>query len=163
MPTESESVRRPFTTRCLNGVVRAYSSSKCSGWSFMVSAQKSTLSDSVIVRPRSWWIVSPTTNSSKYLPVKRAPTRLRAQILLAGPCLGIPMRPEMKDNLLLVGKSILLALGGLIAVAATVELVVGGPSARAFEYLLVGLALAVPPLAFAFRDAVRAGRRTESD
>ena len=73
------------------------------------------------------------------------------------------MRPEMKDNLLLVGKSILLALGGLIAVAAIVELKVGGPSARAFEYLLVGLALAVPPLAFAFRDAVRAGRRTESD
>lgn len=66
---------------------------------------------------------------------------------------------ETKDMLLLVGKSILLALGGLVAVAAVVDIRVDGPGRRNLVALVVGLSMAVPPLALAFRDAVRHGKR----
>ncbi|MFA5860393.1 MAG: hypothetical protein WDA16_01730 [Candidatus Thermoplasmatota archaeon] len=69
------------------------------------------------------------------------------------------MRAETKESIALVGKSVLLVLGGTISVAALVELGVGGPGVRAFVYLVAGLALAIPPLALSFRDAVRAKRR----
>lgn len=69
------------------------------------------------------------------------------------------MRQETKDNLALAGKSLLVIVGGLLVVAATVDLVVGGPRLRDLAYLLVGLLLSVPPVAFAFLDALKAGRR----
>lgn len=69
------------------------------------------------------------------------------------------MRADQKENLVLVGKSLLLVIGGIVALAAIVELKVGGPSLRALAYLLVGLALALPPLVLAFRDAARSKRR----
>lgn len=72
------------------------------------------------------------------------------------------MRRDTKDNLLLVVKSVLLVLGAVLTVAALVELFVGGPSVKAFQYLLVGLVLSVPPLAFAFRDALRSKREVEA-
>lgn len=65
------------------------------------------------------------------------------------------MRQETKEWLLLMGKSILLILGGILTVAALVDLAVVGPNARALLVLAVGLLLAVPPLAFAFRDSLR--------
>jgi hypothetical protein len=73
--------------------------------------------------------------------------------------LAMNVERETRENLALVAKSIVLVLGGLMAVSATVELVVGGVGARAVAFLLVGLALAVPPLGLAFRDAVRHARR----
>jgi hypothetical protein len=66
--------------------------------------------------------------------------------------------PATKESLALVGKSLLFVLGGIVAVAALVQLVVSGPEWEAALYLLVGLALMVPPLALAFRDAVRNAR-----
>lgn len=68
------------------------------------------------------------------------------------------MRPETKENLALAGKSVLLILGGIVASAAAVDLVVEGLRARTLAYLVVGLALAGVPLALAFRDAARAAR-----
>lgn len=65
-------------------------------------------------------------------------------------------RQEIVDWILLMGKSVLLVVGGILVVAGLVDLVVAGWNLRASVVLLVGLALAVPPLAFAFRDAVRA-------
>lgn len=55
----------------------------------------------------------------------------------------------------LVGKSILLVIGGILAVAALVELSVGGWSVKAAAYLVVGLVLVGYPLGTAFRDAIR--------
>lgn len=55
----------------------------------------------------------------------------------------------------LVGKSILLVLGGILAIAALVELSVGGWSVKAAIYLVVGLALVGYPLGTSFRDAIR--------
>lgn len=69
------------------------------------------------------------------------------------------MRAETKDNLLLAGKSVLVIVGCIVTIAATVDLVVGGPRLRDLAYLLVGLLLVVPPVALAFRDAVRHGRQ----
>lgn len=68
-------------------------------------------------------------------------------------------RQEIVDWILLMGKSVLLVVGGILVVAGLVDLVVAGWNLRAGIVLLVGLALAVPPLAFAFRDAVAATRR----
>ena len=70
-----------------------------------------------------------------------------------------PMRQEAKEWLLLVGKSILLVVGGILVVAALVELFVGGFSLLALGVLAMGLALAVPPLAFAWLDALREARK----
>lgn len=69
------------------------------------------------------------------------------------------MRAETKEWLLLLGKTALLIVGGILVVAALVELYAGGPGVRAFVVLVAGLALAVPPLAFAYRDAVREARK----
>lgn len=69
------------------------------------------------------------------------------------------MREDQKDWLLLMGKSMLFVLGGVLVVAGLVDLVVAGPNLRAGSVLAVGLLLSVPPLALAFRDAVRAARR----
>lgn len=69
------------------------------------------------------------------------------------------MREETRDWLFLTGKTLLLVGGGILVVAALVELVVGGPSALALGVLAAGLLLAVPPLALAFRDAVREARK----
>ena len=68
------------------------------------------------------------------------------------------VRPEAKEGLALVGKSLLVVVGGVVTSAAAVDLVVDGFSARGLAYLAVGLALAGAPLALAFRDAARAGR-----
>lgn len=69
------------------------------------------------------------------------------------------MRPETKEWLALMGKTLLLVVGGVVAVAALVDLVVAGWTLVAAAYLLAGLLLCIPPIAFAFRDAVRAARR----
>jgi len=69
------------------------------------------------------------------------------------------VRQETKDNLALAGKSVLVIVGGLLVVASTVDLLVAGPRLRDFASLLVGLLLCVPPLALAFADAVKHGRR----
>lgn len=64
------------------------------------------------------------------------------------------MRQEVKDWILLLGKSLLLVLGGILFLAGLVDLVVDGPDRLNLLVLAMGLLLAVPPLAFAFRDAV---------
>lgn len=72
------------------------------------------------------------------------------------------MQEATRDNLLLVGKSLLFVLGGVMVVSAVVELGVAGWSLRAGGFLVVGLALCGTPLALAFRDAVRAARRGDA-
>lgn len=81
------------------------------------------------------------------------------------------MREDVRDWLLLGGKSILFIVGGLMMTAALLQLAVGGPwlvrgdtALQTFEksaglVLLAGAALALPPLAFAFRDAYRQARK----
>lgn len=69
------------------------------------------------------------------------------------------MRAEVRDWLLLMGKSALLVVGGILVVAALVDLVVVGWNLRATLVLLLGLALAVPPLAFAFLDALKQAKK----
>ena len=69
------------------------------------------------------------------------------------------MREEVREWLFLMGKSILLVVGGILVVAGLVDLVVVGWNVRAALVLFAGLALAVPPIAFAFRDAVREAKK----
>lgn len=81
------------------------------------------------------------------------------------------VREEVKDWIFLIGKTILVIVGGLLILAALVEISVGGPwfvrgatPIETFEksaglVLLAGLLLAVPPMALAFRDAVREARK----
>lgn len=86
------------------------------------------------------------------------------------------MRESFREWLGLVVKTLLFLVGGILVTAALVELSVGGPwfvrGATALEtfeksaglVLLFGLALCIPPLALAFRDAyreARKGRRSE--
>lgn len=68
------------------------------------------------------------------------------------------MREDVRDWILLIGKSILFVIGGITATASVVELIVGGFSWLAVGYLAFGLALAVPPVVLAFRDAYVAAR-----
>ena len=68
-------------------------------------------------------------------------------------------------------RSFLFLVGGVLVLAALTEIFVGGTwfvrgetFAETFEQsavllLLLGLAMTVPPLAFAFRDAVREARK----
>lgn len=71
-----------------------------------------------------------------------------------------PVRDETRDWLLLMGKSALMVVGGILVMAGLVDLVVlKGRTPRGFVVLALGLLLAVPPLAFAFRDALRDARR----
>lgn len=79
-------------------------------------------------------------------------------------------RAAIREWLVTMGKSVVFLVGLVLVMAALVDLAVGGSFYRGGEnleetlkaspglVLLIGLALAVPPLAFAFRDAVRAGR-----
>jgi len=69
------------------------------------------------------------------------------------------MRDEVRDWLLLMGKSVLAVIGAILVVAALVDLVVAGWSLRTAAVLAVGLAMCVPPVAFAFRDALREARK----
>lgn len=69
------------------------------------------------------------------------------------------MRQETVEWLLLIGKSVLFVLGGILVMASLVDLVVDGPSVLAFGVLALGLLLALPPLGFAFRDALREARK----
>lgn len=69
------------------------------------------------------------------------------------------MREEVRDWLFLMGKSLLLIVGGILTVAALVDLSVIGWNTRAVLVLLAGLALALPPLALAFRDAVKEAKK----
>lgn len=64
----------------------------------------------------------------------------------------------MREGLLLVAKTLATLLGIVLLMAALVELSVAGPTPRGLGALGAGLLLAVPPFAFAFRDAVRAAR-----
>jgi hypothetical protein len=73
--------------------------------------------------------------------------------------LAMNVERETRENLALVAKSIVLVLGGLMAVSATVELVVGGVGARALAVRQVGRARAVAPRGLAVRGAVRHARR----
>jgi len=65
MPIISPSVNRLLTMRWPNSVLPANSSSRCSGWTFMVSELNSTLSISVTVRVQGCSNAWPTANSSK--------------------------------------------------------------------------------------------------
>lgn len=69
------------------------------------------------------------------------------------------MREDVRDWILLMGKSILMVVGGILVLAGLVDLIVERGSLRGAVALLVGLLLAVPPLAFAFRDAAREARK----
>lgn len=69
------------------------------------------------------------------------------------------MREDVKDWLFLMGKSIVIVFGGILFVAGLLDLVVDGYSHLAAGVLALGLLLAVPPLAFAFRDALAEARR----
>ncbi len=73
------------------------------------------------------------------------------------------MREAVRDWLSLMVKSALLILGGVLIVAGLVDLVVVGINARAATVLAIGLLLAVPPLGFAFRDALREARKGHRD
>lgn len=66
---------------------------------------------------------------------------------------------ERRDWLFLMGKTLVLIVGSVLVVAALVDLVVDGWSWGTVSVLLVGLALAVPPIALAFRDALREARK----
>lgn len=69
------------------------------------------------------------------------------------------VRQETKEWLLLMGKSALFVLGGILIAAGLVDLVVDGFTWLAGGVLALGLLLAVPPLAFSFRDAYREARK----
>ena len=69
------------------------------------------------------------------------------------------MRQEAKDWLFLMGKSVLVIVGGILVAGGLVELVVAGPTRRGLGALAVGLLLCVPPMALAFRDAVREAKK----
>lgn len=70
------------------------------------------------------------------------------------------MRDETRDWLKLMAKSFLMVVGGILFVAGLVDLVVTRrPGVRNMGALLVGLAMCVPPLAFAFREALAEARK----
>jgi hypothetical protein len=71
----------------------------------------------------------------------------------------VRVRQEVKEWLWLTLKTLLLIVGGILVLAALVDLVVAGLSWLAVGILALGLALALPPLAFAFRDAYREARK----
>lgn len=64
------------------------------------------------------------------------------------------MRAELKEWLWLAAKTLAMVFGGILVLAALVDLVVDGFSWETAGVLAIGLAVAIPPLAFAFRDAV---------
>ena len=64
MPIIRPKVNRLFTMRWPNSVFEANSSSRCSGWTFMVSELNRTLSISVTVRVHSCSNTRPTVKSS---------------------------------------------------------------------------------------------------
>ena len=66
---------------------------------------------------------------------------------------------EVKDWIFLIVKSIFVIIGGILFVAALVDLVVGGFTWLTLGVLVLGLALWVPPMAFAYRDAVREAKK----
>lgn len=72
------------------------------------------------------------------------------------------MRETTRDNLALVGKSLVFVLGGVMVVSSIVELGVAGWSLRAAGFLGAGLLLCGVPLVIAFRDAARAARRGDA-
>jgi hypothetical protein len=63
-PTATLIVNRPLTSRSPNWVSAAKSALRWSGCWFIVVSQNTWLSRSLIVRRRSWSIVSPTVNAS---------------------------------------------------------------------------------------------------
>lgn len=69
------------------------------------------------------------------------------------------MRQEAKEWIFLMGKSILVILGGILVAGGLVELVVAGPTKRGLGALAVGLLMCVPPMALAFRDALGEARK----
>ena len=66
---------------------------------------------------------------------------------------------DRRDWLFLMGKSLLVILGGVLLTAGLVDLVVDGYSHLSAGILTLGLLLAVPPMALAFRDALREARK----
>lgn len=66
---------------------------------------------------------------------------------------------ERLDWLFLIGKTLLVIVGGILFVAGLVDLVVIGPTLQGTGVLFLGLALAGPPIAFAFRDAVKEAKK----
>lgn len=69
------------------------------------------------------------------------------------------VREDLRDWLLLMGKSVLMVIGGILVLGGLVDVIVLRGSLRGAAALAVGLLLAVPPLAFAFRDAAREARK----
>lgn len=69
------------------------------------------------------------------------------------------MREDIRDWIFLMGKSFLMVVGGILVLGGLVDIIVLRGSLRGVLALAAGLLLAVPPLAFAFRDAVREARK----
>src|SRR5258708_17032646 len=99
-PTTRPRVRIPFTSRRPNSVLEAKSLFTCNGCVFIVIAQKSMLSDSVMVRPSPCSKCCPTSRSSKYLPLI-GPPRVRSilardlQFALVGHAAPSPVHPRV--------------------------------------------------------------------
>jgi hypothetical protein len=72
---------------------------------------------------------------------------------------GSPVHPALKENLALAAKTVLFSLGGLLLVAALVDLVVSGPTWQGVAVLAAGALFAGLPFGFALRDALRHARR----
>lgn len=81
------------------------------------------------------------------------------------------VREALRDWLSLITKTGLFIVGGILVLAALLEMAVGTPwyarggtALETFEkspilVLLAGLLLAIPPLAIAFRDSLHAARQ----
>ncbi len=81
------------------------------------------------------------------------------------------MRQELREWFALAGKTLLMIVGGILSIAALLQIIVTGDwfvrgdgfvdtfQKSAGLVLLLGLLLAVPPLAFAFRDALHEARK----
>lgn len=66
---------------------------------------------------------------------------------------------DRRDFLVLMGKSFLFIVGGILVLGGLVDLLVDGPNWQGGGALAVGLLMCLPPLAFAFRDAVREAKK----
>lgn len=77
----------------------------------------------------------------------------------SGRVVGPPVETATRDFLLLMGKSVLMVVGGILVLGGLVDIIVLRGSWRGLGALVVGLLLCVPPLALAFRDAVGEARK----
>src|SRR4051812_2607266 len=130
-PMSSERVKRLLTRRVPNSVDRANSSSRCSGWAFMVSTEKSVLSASVMVRVTAWSMTRPGVRSSNHLPMTG-----RSALSTAG---GSVLAEEEVGNGLARGEHVRGARHHVAGVGDEGDPVDGGRRVAAQEHEGVGL------------------------